>query len=129
MNPMTSTLLDKKTGMYYKRTDKKQIKVSSYIKKFRREQLQSHTWLTACSWLNICAFPHILGNPSSYMTLQPLPNLSSLIYEENFIFFFISVHCSIRSCKVIIILMWKNIVAAILYFFTSLLDFSTLILY
>ncbi len=23
-------------------------------------------------WLNICAFPHILGNPSSYMTLQPI---------------------------------------------------------
>jgi hypothetical protein len=24
--------------------------------------------------LNICAFPHILGSASSYMTLQPLPS-------------------------------------------------------
>ncbi len=32
-------------------------------------QLQSHICQTASSlWGNICAFPHILGNPSSYMT-------------------------------------------------------------
>ncbi len=24
-------------------------------------------------WLNICAFPHILASPSSFMTLQPIP--------------------------------------------------------
>jgi hypothetical protein len=23
---------------------------------------------------NICAFPHILGSPSSYMTLHPIPS-------------------------------------------------------
>jgi hypothetical protein len=35
-------------------------------------------------WLNICAFPHILGSPSSYMTLQlHAPILNFLIYEEN----------------------------------------------
>jgi hypothetical protein len=45
---------------------KKKIKFSSYIRKFRMEQLQSHIWL------NICAFPHILGSPSSYLTLQLL---------------------------------------------------------
>jgi hypothetical protein len=26
-------------------------------------------------WLNNCAFPHILGSPSSYMTLQPITSL------------------------------------------------------
>ncbi len=54
---------------------KKKIKFSSYIRKFRVEQLQSHIWLTAssyCIWGNKCAFPHILGSPSSYMTLQLL---------------------------------------------------------
>ncbi len=38
---------------------------------------------------NICAFPHILGRPSSYMTLHPI-HLHFLIYEEKFVFFFIS---------------------------------------
>ncbi len=36
------------------------------------------------------AFPHILGSPSLYMTLQLLHS-EFLIYEENPIFFFISV--------------------------------------
>jgi hypothetical protein len=36
---------------------------------------------------NICAFSHILGSPSSYTTLHPIPSE----YEENFVFFFISV--------------------------------------
>ncbi len=49
---------------------KKKIKCSSSIRKFRMEQLQSHIWLTASS--SICAFPHILGSPFSYMTLQLL---------------------------------------------------------
>jgi hypothetical protein len=41
----------------------------------------------------ICAFPHILGSPSSYMTLQLLPSEFPpyTVYEENLIFF-ISVH-------------------------------------
>jgi hypothetical protein len=53
------------------------------------EQLHSHIWdgLLIYVWLNIYAFPHILGNPSSYMTLQLLHS-DSLIYEENFLFFF-----------------------------------------
>ncbi len=56
-------------------TLKKKIKFSSYIRKFRMEQLQSHIWLTASSYMGssyICAFPDILGSPSSYMTLQLL---------------------------------------------------------
>ncbi len=40
---------------------------------------------------NICAFPHILGSPSLYMTLHPVPSEFPYIYEENFVFFFISV--------------------------------------
>jgi hypothetical protein len=41
-------------------------------------------------WGNICAFPHILGSPSSYLTFQLL-HFDFLIYEENLIFFFSSV--------------------------------------
>ncbi len=41
-------------------------------------------------WVNICAFSHILGSPSSYMNLQLLPSEFTLICEK-FIFFFISV--------------------------------------
>jgi hypothetical protein len=53
-------------------TDKK-VKFSSYIRKFRMEQLQSHIWLTVSHIRgNICAFRHILGSPSSFMTLQLL---------------------------------------------------------
>ncbi len=38
-----------------------------------------------------CAYPHILGSPSSYMTLHPIPfEFSYLQYEENFDFFCIS---------------------------------------
>jgi hypothetical protein len=35
---------------------------------------------------------HILGGPSSYMTLHNCSTLNFLIYEENFILFFISVY-------------------------------------
>jgi hypothetical protein len=45
---------------------KKKIKFSSYIREFRMEQLQSHIW-------------------------QRPPLIRGLIYEKNFIFFFISV--------------------------------------
>jgi hypothetical protein len=41
-------------------------------------------------WLNICDFPHILGSPSSYRTLQLLHSDFRYAYEEN-LFFFISV--------------------------------------
>ncbi len=60
---------------------RKKMIFSSYIRKFRMKQLQSHIWLTASSYMgNICAFPHILGSPTSI----------SLYFEENLIFFFIS---------------------------------------
>ncbi len=69
---------------------KKKIKFSSYIRKFRMEQFQSNIWLTAYSysiWGNICAFPHILGGLSSYMTVQLLHSEFPYIWG-NLIFFF-----------------------------------------
>jgi hypothetical protein len=40
---------------------KKKVKFSSYIRKFRVEQLESHSYMTngLLIWGNICAFPHI----------------------------------------------------------------------
>jgi hypothetical protein len=72
---------------------KMKIKFSSYIRKFRMEQLQSHIWQRPPHiWGSICAFPYILGSPSSYMTLQLLHSeFPYILYEENFILFFISV--------------------------------------
>jgi hypothetical protein len=54
------------------------------------DQLQCHIRGTPQIWLNICAFPHILGSPSSYM-LGNCSTLNFLIYGEILIFFFISV--------------------------------------
>jgi hypothetical protein len=48
------------------------------------------------AWLNICAFPHILGSPSSCMTLQLIP--SEFPYLENFVSF-LSVHIYISAAK------------------------------
>ncbi len=64
-------------------TDKKENQFSSYIRKFRIKQCQSHIWL------NICAFPHMLGSPSSYnMTLQLLHSEFPYIWEKfDFIFY------------------------------------------
>jgi hypothetical protein len=45
---------------------------------------------------NICAFSHILGSPSSYMTLHPSDPIPSE-YEENFVFIFISVPCQLLA--------------------------------
>jgi hypothetical protein len=54
------------------------------------EQLQSHI----CR--NICAFPHILGSPSSYMTLQLLH--SDFPYKlGKFDFLFLSVYFPLFS--------------------------------
>ncbi len=72
---------------------KKKIQFFSYIRKFRRDQLQSHVWLTASSYMpNICAFPHILGSPSSWMTLHLIPSEFPYIWG-NFFFFY---QCTLR---------------------------------
>ncbi len=66
----------------------KKIKFSSYIRKFRRDRLQSHIRL------NIYAFPHTVYKealPHTYMTLQPIPHPISL-YMRKISFSFLSVH-------------------------------------
>ncbi len=71
-----------------KYTDKKKkIKFSSYIRKFRVEQLQSHIWGKASQYMRKCA------NISPYMRrlLVIYDFTTFLIYEENLIFFFITV--------------------------------------
>jgi hypothetical protein len=71
---------------------KKKIKFSSYIRKFIGigckviyDERPPHIWL------NICAFPRILGSPSSYMTWHPIHSEFPYICEENLISF-LSVH-------------------------------------
>ncbi len=68
---------------------KKEKKFSSYIRKFRRDRLQSHIWLTASSYmvkyLRISSYirkPFLL-----YDSASEFPH----IYKEKFVFFFISV--------------------------------------
>jgi hypothetical protein len=74
------TLIKKKTIFY------------SYIRKSRRERLQSHIWLTVSSYMNkylrISSYT-VLGGPSSYMFCNR-SHRNFLIYKENFILFFIS---------------------------------------
>ncbi len=71
---------------------KKKIKFSSYIRKFRRDQLQSHIWLTASSY----KIKHLrISSWKPYpMTLQLLPSEFPYIWGK-FCFLFISV-CTCR---------------------------------
>jgi hypothetical protein len=73
-------------------TDKKEIKFSSYLRKFRMEQLQSHIWLTAFSYMGkyLCISSYI-RKPFLIYDFATAPLWISLLYEENFLFFFISV--------------------------------------
>ncbi len=71
---------------------KKKIKFSSYIRKFSTEQLQSHIWLMVSSYL-VKYFAHfIIGSPSSYMTLQPIPSEFPYIWEK---FCFLLYQCEV----------------------------------
>ncbi len=49
---------------------KKKIKLSSYIRKFRVEMLQSYIWLTASSYMRkyLRISSYIIGSPSSFAT-------------------------------------------------------------
>ncbi len=79
----------------YNRTDKKEnlifliykeIQSGAVAKSYMTNGLLIHIWG------NICAFSHILGSPSSYcIWLCNCSTLNFLIYEENLIFFFVSV--------------------------------------
>ncbi len=55
-----------KNGGVLRYTDKKEIKFSPCIRKFRGNSCK----VIYDYRLNICAFLHIMGSPSSYMTLQ-----------------------------------------------------------
>ena len=72
---------------------KKKIEFFSYMRKFRREQLQSHVWGRLSNiWGNAQIFSHKFGGRYSYTVwLCNCSLLNFLIYEENFILFFISV--------------------------------------
>jgi hypothetical protein len=74
-------------------TDKKENQIFLLSKEMQRRSVaksyMTNSLLSANIRLNICAFPHIhvLGSPSSYMTLQPIPSEFPYI-ETNFVFFF-----------------------------------------
>ncbi len=54
-------------------TNKKENKIFLIYKENKRDRVQSHMrQRTSHICGKICAFPHILGSPSSYMTLQLL---------------------------------------------------------
>jgi hypothetical protein len=57
-------------------TGEKENKIFLIDQEFRREQLQSHAYMTNGLLIYGQIFAHflILGSPSSYMTLQPLPS-------------------------------------------------------
>jgi hypothetical protein len=63
-------------------TDKKESKIFLIYKEIQSGAV-AKSYMTNCLlihiWGNICAFPHILGSPSSYMTLQ-CSTLKFLIY-------------------------------------------------
>jgi hypothetical protein len=72
-------------------TDKKENRIFLIHKKIQSGAVaKSYMTNGLLIWGNICAFPHILGNPSSYMILQLLHSeIPYTVYEENFLFFFI----------------------------------------
>ncbi len=95
----------------------KKIKFSSYIRKFKMEQWQSHIWLTASSIIygEIFLHPHILGSSSSYMTLQLLHSEFPYIWGK-FNFLFYQCILSWASCFYLVFiafLNWENICGGI----------------
>ncbi len=70
------------------RTDKKKRKFSSYIRKFRVDQLQSHIWLTASSYMG--KYLRISSYIRKPFLIYDCSTMNFPIYEENLIFFFIS---------------------------------------
>ncbi len=72
---------------------KRKIIVSSYTYKENQNGAVAKSYLTngllsPHIWLNICPFPHILGSPSSYMTLQLLHSEFPCIWGKfDFLFY------------------------------------------
>ena len=86
------------------------IKFSPYTRKFKMEQLQSHIWLTASSYmgkyLRISSYT-VLESPSSYITLQLLHSEFSYLWGKfSFLFYqcrpwvYAQVSCSVMFCDV-----------------------------
>ncbi len=72
-------------------TDKIEYQIFLIYKEIQKGSLQSHIWLTTSSYIinHICVFPHKLGSPSSYMTLQLLPSEFPLYMRKiSFSFFY-----------------------------------------
>ncbi len=79
---------------------KKIIKFFLYIRKFRREQLQSHIWLTASSYMGKCLriSSYIRKPYLIYMTLQLLHSEFPYIWGKFYFLFYqcIMVKCDLR---------------------------------
>jgi hypothetical protein len=81
-------------------TDKKYYKLFLIYKDMNADRIRCkviYDWRPPHIWLNICAFLHILGNPSSYMTLHPIPSEFPYIWGK-FSFLFIRAASYIISC-------------------------------
>ncbi len=80
-------------------TDKKENqKFSSYVRKFRMEQLHSHIWLMATSYMRkyLRISSYIIGSPSSYMTLQLLHSEFPYIWGK---FYFLFYQCRFTAMR------------------------------
>jgi hypothetical protein len=75
-------------------TDKKEKNIFLIYKEIQRDRAQSHLWLKRPphTWGNICPFPHVLRlKPFLIYDFAADSIWISLLYEENFVFFFITV--------------------------------------
>ncbi len=71
------------------RTERRNDKSSSYIRKFRIDRVQSYIWLMASSYMvKYLRISHIWGRPPSYMTLQLLHSEISLYMRKILFHFF-----------------------------------------
>jgi hypothetical protein len=87
--------------MYTDKKDRKKFLIYKYVLG-KSEGSGAKSYMTNIPHIqygeNICAFPHILGSPSSYMTLHPIPfEFPYTVYKEYFVFFFISVLIAIAQ--------------------------------
>ncbi len=70
---------------------KKKINFSSYIRKFRRDSLQTHIWLR---FISLIIYGYIFAHFLTYQETLPhlwlftWSHLNFLIYDENFVFFY-----------------------------------------
>ncbi len=94
-------------------TDKKKRKFSSYIRKFKMEQLQSHIWLTDSS---ILIYGEIFAHFLIYSIRKPFliydfataPLWIFLYTRPKFIFFFISVYLFFSSFQPDYLTDWRQ---------------------